>query len=222
LALDFPDNPTTNQTYTEQNITWQYDGEKWNILITGGPTYVTALPSGTIPDGREIYYAVNTDNGIIWHLRYRSAARSGSGAWEFLGGQPLTDRRDEWALHTSDSTSNRTVNLQSNNAAQTGPSLTLPAFGKYVIDYGAHMWNDTSNGGSRIALAWSGGSAISNTDIDQYTANVAFALDSSFRKIDLVRTSGSLVLDMVYYRRTAAGTANVSTRFMYATPVYIY
>jgi len=30
-ALNFPDSPTTGQTYAASNKTWTYDGEKWII-----------------------------------------------------------------------------------------------------------------------------------------------------------------------------------------------
>jgi hypothetical protein len=31
MAIDFPNTPTTNQTYTVGNRTWIYDGEKWIV-----------------------------------------------------------------------------------------------------------------------------------------------------------------------------------------------
>lgn len=32
MAIDFPNTPTLNQTYTVGNKTWQYDGEKWIVI----------------------------------------------------------------------------------------------------------------------------------------------------------------------------------------------
>ena len=32
MAIDFPNTPTLNQTYTVGNKTWQYDGEKWVVV----------------------------------------------------------------------------------------------------------------------------------------------------------------------------------------------
>ena len=32
MAIDFPNSPATNDTYTVGNRTWRYDGEKWVIL----------------------------------------------------------------------------------------------------------------------------------------------------------------------------------------------
>ena len=31
MAIDFPNSPTTNQTFTVGLKTWKYDGEKWVI-----------------------------------------------------------------------------------------------------------------------------------------------------------------------------------------------
>ena len=47
-------------------------------------TYVTTLPSSPA-DGREVYFAANATDSIIWHLRWRTAAS----AWEFVGGSKL-------------------------------------------------------------------------------------------------------------------------------------
>jgi len=32
MAIDFPDTPSTNETYTSGNRTWKYDGEKWVVI----------------------------------------------------------------------------------------------------------------------------------------------------------------------------------------------
>lgn len=127
MPLDFPNNPTNGQTYTDSNITWQYDGEKWNILITGGPTYETTLPSSP-PDGREIYYQASgamQTQGILWHLRHRSAARSGSGAWEFVGGSPLRA-----TAGYSETTADHSV-----FRAYGGPSIAVPSRGRFNAFY---------------------------------------------------------------------------------------
>ena len=62
------------------------------------PLFVTALPTGY--DGQEVFYqsttagtgggATNTmaTMGLVWHLRYRSAA-SGSYKWEAIGGRSI-------------------------------------------------------------------------------------------------------------------------------------
>lgn len=133
MPLDFPNNPTNGQTYTDSNITWQYDGEKWNILITGGPTYATSLPTSPV-DGREIYYQASGDmetNGIVWHLRYRSAADGaspGSGAWEYVGGPPM------FSENTSGTTRSGSTAWGPGNNSPSTPSITLPEAGDWNLD----------------------------------------------------------------------------------------
>ena len=42
MAIDFPNSPSTNQTYTVGSTKWTYDGEKWVITANGlkGPGIV--------------------------------------------------------------------------------------------------------------------------------------------------------------------------------------
>ena len=32
MAIDFPNSPTANQTYTVGGKTWTYDGQKWIVV----------------------------------------------------------------------------------------------------------------------------------------------------------------------------------------------
>ena len=54
-ALDFPDSPTTGQTYTApEGSVWEYDGTKWDIVGTEnsiGPTGPTGAVGPTGPQG---------------------------------------------------------------------------------------------------------------------------------------------------------------------------
>lgn len=88
------------------------------------PTYVTSLPSGPI-DGQEVYYAADATNGVIWHLRYRSASSS-SYKWEFVGGPPMSAYNYDSGAVTTSGTAYTVVTY-------TNPSLTLPLAGDYVL-----------------------------------------------------------------------------------------
>lgn len=35
MAIDFPNSPSTNETYSTNGRTWLYDGEKWVIINQG-------------------------------------------------------------------------------------------------------------------------------------------------------------------------------------------
>lgn len=42
MALNFPADPQTNDTYTEGNVTWQFDGTAWNIV---GSSSAASVPN---------------------------------------------------------------------------------------------------------------------------------------------------------------------------------
>lgn len=48
MAINFPDTPTTGQTYTVGSVTWTYDGSKWAGVasITGN---LAGGSAGTLP-----------------------------------------------------------------------------------------------------------------------------------------------------------------------------
>lgn len=45
MAINFPDSPTLNQTFTVGTKTWQYNGTAW-ILLSGA-----GIPDGGVLDG---------------------------------------------------------------------------------------------------------------------------------------------------------------------------
>lgn len=64
MAIDFPNSPTTNQTYTLGSTTWTYDGEKWLITTSGrtGPNAVMVSDSApSTPSYGTLWY--NSTNG---------------------------------------------------------------------------------------------------------------------------------------------------------------
>jgi hypothetical protein len=48
MAINFPDTPTTGQTYTVGSVTWTYDGAKWAGLasVTGN---IAGGVAGSVP-----------------------------------------------------------------------------------------------------------------------------------------------------------------------------
>ena len=150
MPLDFPNNPATNATYSSGGYTWRFDGTRWKVAPSTNPTYQTTLPSSPV-DGQEIYYQASGDmttQGIVWHLRYRSAARSNAGAWEFVGGPPLS-AGPSGAI---------TTNTQTPTDLTNGPTVTLPRTGTFTIAFGAQV---SSWGGfplNMTLLLWVGSS----------------------------------------------------------------
>jgi hypothetical protein len=90
---------------------------------------VSVLPSSPV-DGQEVYFqnAAMVTDGLIWHLRYRSAA-PGSYKWEFIGGSPLYVVRQQ---RESTGTSQAWADI-----VPPGPELTIPLAGDYMVEFGA-------------------------------------------------------------------------------------
>jgi len=57
MAISFPANPTTNQTYSNSGVTWTYDGKKW-LRTASGTGGATVAASDTRP--------VTTTAGSLW------------------------------------------------------------------------------------------------------------------------------------------------------------
>lgn len=68
MAIDFPNSPTTNQTYAVGTKTWQYDGEKWLSLSNTPAAGLIAIDAKT---GN--YTAVLTDAGKLIEMGVGSA-----------------------------------------------------------------------------------------------------------------------------------------------------
>ena len=75
-ALDFPDSPSVNDTFTAGNRTWTWDGTTWNLasntqvlttkgdLLTRTSSAVTRLAKGT--DGYVLTANSSTSTGLEW------------------------------------------------------------------------------------------------------------------------------------------------------------
>ena len=131
MPLDFPDSPTTNDTYTFGGVTWKYDGAKWRLLAGSSvPQFVSTLPTSPV-DGQEIYYAANATDGVIWHLRYRSGA-SGDYKWEYLGGASLS-------IYSG---ANPSASLSANTWSHisTPQEISVPLAGDHVARYSTQTY----------------------------------------------------------------------------------
>lgn len=79
MAIDFPNSPTTNQTYTVGNRTWIYDGEKWGIQ---------SVTTNAVLDG--LTDVIITSASANQVLQYSS----GSSAWVNSNDLTVTGRLD--------------------------------------------------------------------------------------------------------------------------------
>ena len=68
MAINFPDSPITNDTHTEGDVTWTYDGTKWTVNPANQPadgaqtlTQLTDVTLGSVGVGEVLRY-----NGSNW------------------------------------------------------------------------------------------------------------------------------------------------------------
>jgi len=167
MPLDFPNSPSTNDTFTSGGITWKYDGAKWRLLAgSGTPTYETSLPGSPV-DGQEIYYAADATNGVIWHLRYRSGG--GTYKWEFVGGSPLYQTGLDRSVTNQTAFATVGQNASTTGSLPTDPiSVTLPLAGEYLVEQNATLFVAVGTAARFVALS----AAITNSsDIVQTAAS---------------------------------------------------
>jgi len=107
------------------------------------PTYETSLPGAPF-DGQEIFYAAVPADGVIWHLRYRTAA-SGSYKWEFVGGSDMYH-----AVNTGQGTAATHSTFQ--DLATVGPTITVPLAGDYMIEFSCQGYGPGAGDFGRAAV----------------------------------------------------------------------
>lgn len=67
-SIDFPNSPTTNQTFTSGNNSWQWDGVAWNIISAGTSlTYVVSDTAPTSPEEGSTWFDSSTSKMYIYY-----------------------------------------------------------------------------------------------------------------------------------------------------------
>ena len=159
-------------------------------------------------DGDEVYYLADSDNGIVWHFRYR-AAGSESYPWEFVGGSSL---RSEIA------TSQTTTNPAYVDLTTAGPSVTTPLAGDYILHFGS----DLNNSGANYSIAAVKIGAAATVDAD---AVFAFSGSASGGEVSVSRTMVKTALaastELKVQYKAGAGTLAAGKRFLYVTPARV-
>jgi hypothetical protein len=113
MPLDFPNNPTTNQTYTSGSTTWKYDGEKWILLGPIEPKIQVTSNSPSAPSSGAMW--VDSDNGSLYvyydgfwvapNINYSigtSAISDGAVTYSKLAAQTIDTKSDSYTLLTAD------------------------------------------------------------------------------------------------------------------------
>lgn len=170
------------------------------------PLYVTSLPANPY-DGQEVYYGADPTNGVVWHLRYRSAA-SGSYKWDFIGGTAMRAAVDTQELTTS--TSYTTLST-------AGPSITTPLAGDYDVVIGASVQSASAQN-AFMSYAVGGTGAVDADRIGVYgSASVVEANVFGIRRKTAVAASTSIASRY----KVSGGTGYFAYRFMELRPVRV-
>lgn len=172
---------------------------------------VTSLP-GSPYDGQEVYYLADATNGIVWHLKYRSASGSAY-KWEFVGGTELYAEVD---------TSEATTSTSYVSLTTTGPSVTAPLAGDYMLELANNCANNTA-GFSSYATWWIAGlfapSAPGNID-DMVAASAGANNQYTMRRRR--RKNGIAAASLVQAKYAADGnTATFRYRSISIRPVRV-
>lgn len=189
---------------------WLADtGTVW-VDLNAAPALVSSLP-GSPFDGQEIYYSADPTNGVVWHLRYRSAA-GGSYKWEFVGGGQLT--AEVAAAEFSNSSSY--VDL-----ATVGPSITVPLAGDYEVAFGAEMTAGSTL--STFVAVKFGAAAASDADAVRASTSLGAATVVDYSVARTMRrnlSTAASTVKLVYKAPTGAG-ATAANRFLAIRPVRV-
>jgi hypothetical protein len=93
---------------------------------------VTSLPASPV-NGQECFYLADATNGVVWHLKYRSASASAY-KWECVGGGAMQAEITTLEI--------RSTTGAFGDMATIGPSVTVPLAGDYDITVEA--WVETA------------------------------------------------------------------------------
>lgn len=173
---------------------------------------VTALPASPV-DGQEIYYVADATNGVVWHLKYRTASASAY-KWEFIGGTAILVRNDTTEAFAGGSGYQNSTT----NSGITGPDLTIPLSGNYAVEFGAEMTNDNGSGSSDLVIASGrvGSGSILSGAQSYHVQNVYESIQG---RSELVLAVASHLYHQ--YSDANSGTGRMRKRFIAVTPVRV-
>ena len=196
----------------------------WTLLAQGTPPpFVTALPTGVLLDGQEVYYqsAAMATDGAVWHLRFRLGAPHAwnaglTGSWEFIGGTPIMKDYQVQAVFNSYA-ANTWGGFDLND-----PQFVLPLAGDYIVRHSVVMTTSvlaTLYSGIRIGAteADTTTAAFNYSEADHVTGGTPIM---QTRRLNSIAAGTTLYQR---YRHNAASAANITRNAasMEATPVRV-
>lgn len=185
-------------------------------VVTSQPRFVSTLPTDPY-DGMEIYYNANTLSSG-YHFRYCYTLPDGTlnpatYKWVYLGGSPLFNE-----VVTG---STRSTNTYGDLASTTGPTITVPLAGDWLIEVraGVNTGNATMVG---AAMSYDIGSGAGNaSDNDAVWAQVmAPGFNTSVARVRVKTLTAGVVLT-AKYRSANSVSITWGDRAMLATPIRV-
>jgi hypothetical protein len=177
----------------------------------GGVSLVAALPS--VPyDGQEVAFLADANNGVLWHLKYRTGSSSPY-KWEWVGGSALFAE-----VVAGANTVNQTT--YGDPAQPGGPNIALPLAGDYEVTIGMEADRPTvANGVTFMSyaigvIAAVDADAIRLTQYDAPSPGPGANISRTRRKNGL----GAVTL-AAKYRTNVNYTSGFYSRWMRALPI---
>lgn len=176
MAIDFPDSPTSGDTFTVGNRTWSYDGSFWVLVVTA-VDFITTSGAQTLTNKTLTSPTINTatmNNSIVQGLEesWNVSATAATGTVNF---DTLTSTA--W-YYTSNASGNWTLNVRGNSGTtldsllNTGDSMTVA----FAVTNGVTPYYNSAFqiDGASVTPEWQGGSApsagnASSVDVYIYT-----------------------------------------------------
>jgi hypothetical protein len=175
-------------------------------------TLVSAtLPSSPV-DGDEFYYLANATVGVIWRFRYRAASGSAY-KWELVGGEYLVARTDTLETETT------TASYGDLSGGATGPSVTLPFAGDYVMEFGCACANSTAGQACIMAPQTATTAAVDNNAI-LHTSGAANAFGQPSRS-DVTFTGQPASSVLIAKYKVTGGTGSFLRRWIKTRPIRV-
>jgi hypothetical protein len=171
------------------------------------PLIVTSLPTAS-SDGQEVYYVADAANGVIWHLRYRTAGTAGK-KWEFVGGPPMTAEVEAAATIVG-------AAGYGDLAGSPGPSITAPRPGDYLVTQGARIWNTAASQPTTMSYDIGGAGALDANSMD---SNVGVAVAAVHNSRSKKQTFAAATTTIVSKYKNGGGTAAFEKRWLRLEPI---
>jgi hypothetical protein len=172
---------------------------------------VTVLPLSPF-DGQVVDFLADDTNGIVWRLRYRVSSAS-SYKWEFVGGA---------GLHAAVDVRESTSSTAYTNLTTTGPTVTPPLAGDYVIALGGYLFGDTAGTNVLMSFAIGGAVALDASGIDVYGAAVSGGFTNAgnfMRELRAIGLAAGAALTAKY--RVTGGTGSFQERWIRVLPIRV-